>query len=291
MVKVKAPGTCGELVQGTVGGENFLITCPVDVFSEVEVLINQVGRHKAGSKTIAAVEKTFAYLGVSSCNFVVTVNSKLPSGKGMASSSADISAACQAAALCVGKKLTVDEIADIALSVEPTDGIAYPGIVMFDHVNGTVRRLLGQPPAIKVVIFDAGGEVDTLHFNKRQDLVRLNYEKEVKVQIAMEMVTKGLKFGDAGLIGQGATLSAIANQTILPKPYLEGMIGIATNCGAVGVNAAHSGTVIGVLFACDQLEGLEECIARLQQNYPAIKYMDCVNLIGGGLRSIEGEYI
>lgn len=288
MVKIKAPGACGELVQGTVCGKNFLITCPIDVFSEAEVFINRSGTHQAGSKTIDAVYKTFAYLGIAMDHFVVQVHSNLFYGKGMASSSADISAACQAAALSVNKKLTVDEIADIALSVEPTDGIFYPGITLFDHVSGTVRRSLGHPPPMKIAIFDIGGEVDTVVFNRRYELNQLNSEKESQVRTAMNLVINGLEQGDCRLIGQGATLSALANQQILYKQDLETMIKIAEKFGAVGVNAAHSGTVMGVLFSSDYLEGLEECVNEMRRWCRNMKYVKTVNLISGGLRMIEG---
>ena len=35
------PGTCGELVQGTLSGGNFLVTCPVNWFSRVTVAIQE----------------------------------------------------------------------------------------------------------------------------------------------------------------------------------------------------------------------------------------------------------
>jgi len=34
-VRVKVPGTCGELVQGIKENKNFHITCPVNLFSYV----------------------------------------------------------------------------------------------------------------------------------------------------------------------------------------------------------------------------------------------------------------
>ena len=289
MVKIKAPGACGELVQGTVLGKNFLITCPIDIFSEAEVFINRSGIHQAGNKTIDAVYKTFAYLGIAMDHFVVRVYSDLFYGKGMASSSADISAACQAAALSVNKNLTADEIADIALSVEPTDGIFYPGITLFDHVSGTIRRSLGPPPPMKIAIFDTGGEVDTVVFNRRHELNRLNAEKESQVKTAMNLVINGLEQGDCRLIGQGATLSALANQKILYKQDLETMIKVAERFGAVGINTAHSGTVMGVLFSTSNLEGLDDCVHEMHKCCENVKYVKTVNLISGGLRMTEGD--
>lgn len=280
-IKVKAPGSCGELVQGTINGVNFLITCPVDWYSEVSVTDNHW--NEIDPKTAAAVSKTCKYLKISG-NIGLTVESNLPVGKGMASSSADISAACQAAALAVaGRELTCDEIADIALSIEPTDGIFYPGIIMFDHVEGKIRRPLGTPPQIYIAVFDVGGQVDTLAFNNREDLAALNKAKEEQVIAAIDLVTQGIKTGDARLIGQGATLSAVANQAILYKPCLEQVIHISRDFGAVGICAAHSGTVLGVMFSADDMSGKDACIKEIGSHCLEVTYLKTVQLITGGL--------
>lgn len=281
-IKVKAPGSCGELVQGTVKGINFLITCPVDWYSEVSI-VSGGSMVSVEPKTAAAVNKTLEYLNLSG-DFGLSVESDLPVGKGMASSSADISAACQAAALmAAGKRLTCDEIADIALAIEPTDGIFYPEIIMFDHVEGKIRRQLGNPPPMNIAVFDAGGEVDTLAFNDRKDLATLNQAKELQIAAAVELVAKGLATGDARLIGQGATMSAIANQTILYKPCLSQVINISRDFGAVGICAAHSGTVLGVMFSATAMAGHDACIKEIGRACPEVSYLRTVRLISGGL--------
>ncbi|MDR3565040.1 MAG: GHMP kinase [Negativicutes bacterium] len=285
---VRAPGSCGELVQGTVEGKNFLITCPVDLYSEVVVQDDASPVVAAGGKAVEAVERTWAYLGIRPERFSVRVESALPKGKGMASSSADISAACQAAAVCCGRLLTPDEIADIALAIEPTDGIFYPGIVMFDHVGGLTRRFLGFPPPLSVAIFDVGGQVDTLQFNQRSDLIVLNRAKESQVEQAVALVTRGLVSGDCGLIGQGATLSALANQSILHKACLPAILELLPRYGAVGVNTAHSGTVIGILFPGVITEKIGECIAAVQTACPELTFLRTARVITGGLTVIEG---
>ncbi len=286
--KVSAPGSCGELVQGTLAGRHFLITCPIDLYTAVAV---EPGGHMlaAGGKTIEAVRRTWAYLGVSCPQFAITVSSALPPGKGMASSSADISAACQAAALAAGRTLSADEIADIALSIEPTDGIFYPGVVMFDHVCGLIRKPLGAPPPMSILIFDAGGQVDTLEFNRRRDLAELNAAKEAQVRQAVELVSRGLATGDPLAIGRGATLSALANQAILPKPCLNKVIAIAGRYGAAGINTAHSGTVIGVLFAGQPVAALAGCREAILQACPELRFLRQARFIGGGLKLEGGE--
>lgn len=282
-IKVKAPGSCGELVQGTIDRQHFLVTCPVDLYSEVELHPGDETLQSAGEKVIDAIERTFSYLGASISRYGVTVKSDLPIGKGMASSSADISAACQAAALTAGKSLTPDEIADIALSIEPTDGIFYPGIVAFDHVHGRIRQGIGTPPEMAIAVFDAGGEVDTVSFNQRTDLAELNAVKEPMVRAAFDLVSQGIATGDCKLIGEGATMSARANQDILYKPCLETIIKVSKEYRAVGVNAAHSGTVLGILFPALLTNEISQCIDAVVKACPDIKYLKTVRLISGGL--------
>ncbi|GMA99411.1 GHMP kinase [Pelosinus sp. IPA-1] len=289
-VTVKAPGSCGELAQGTINGNSFLITCPIDLYSKVTVMPNKdIGIVTIGHKVATAITKTLQFLKTTNDGFHVSVNSELPLGKGMASSSADISAACQCIALSRGTLLSPDEIADIALSIEPTDGIFYPGIILFDHVKGHLRRYLGHAIPMHILIFDVGGEIDTLHFNQRSDLEKLNHSKELQVKQAMNLIINGLTKNDVSLLGKGATISALANQKILYKPHLEEIIDIGLSWGAVGVNVAHSGTVVGVLFPVNKLSNCPACIEEINRCCTGVKFLHTVNFISGGLMKQEGD--
>lgn len=289
-VTVKAPGSCGELAQGAIDGKSFLITCPIDVYSEVTATVcDNFIPLTIGSKAVLAIEKTLQYLQINNGNFHVSVKSELPIGKGMASSSADISATCQSIALSAGKFLTPDQIADIALSIEPTDGIFFPGVMLFDHITGQLRHSLGNAIPMHIAIFDVGGEIDTLHFNQRRDLKKLNHSKEMQVRQAMNLIMIGIATKDISLIGKGATISALANQSILFKPHLEDIINIALSWGAVGVNIAHSGTVVGVLFPINKMNQCPACIDEINKRCIGVKFLRTAQFISGGLTKQEGD--
>ena len=286
---VRCPGSCGELVQGTIAGSNFLVTCPINLYSEVSVSLSsdQSSLWSAGNKTVEAVRKTLEYLGESFEGIEVRVASELPVGKGMASSSADIAAACLATALAAGRTLDIDEVCKIAVAIEPTDGIFSPGITMIDHVTGKTRHSLGEPPDITLAVLDAGGEVDTIDFNHRSDLAELNRNKEPEVLAALRLVEAGIQNRDSALLGAGATLSALANQRILFKPSLERIIEIAHSFGAVGVNAAHSGTVIGVLFDNHAGSDIGGCIRMICQECSDVRFFRTAQLVSGGLSVVK----
>lgn len=293
---VKSPGSCGELVQGTLDGQPFLITCPINLYSLIRIFPVPGELSSLAQKSRQALTLTLKYLNFTDSPEKYALHwrfqhiSELPVGKGMASSSADISAVCQAVAWSQGKELSPDELADLCLAIEPTDGIFYPGIVVFDHVAGKIRRTLGEPPNLFIAVFDAGGQVDTLSFNRRSDLALLNQCKEPEVREALQLVETGIKQQNIKLIGQGATISALANQAILNKPCLETVIRISSRYDGVGVNVAHSGTVLGVLFAPNKQEQIKACIQEIEATCPKVKYLQTVRLIGGGIQVERGEF-
>ncbi|MDS1029024.1 GHMP kinase [Bacillota bacterium LX-D] len=290
--KVRAPGSCGELVQGVINGKNFLVTCPVNQYSEVCVKLVSRSKMIYGSankyKAFQAVSKVFDAFGWG-YGAEVKICSQLPAGKGMASSTADLSAAALAAALALDKELTLDHITKIALEIEPSDGTFLPGIVMFDHLKGSLCQMLGQPPKLKICIVDPGGEVDTVEFNQKEDLWEKNLAKEKEIKKAVQLITQGIEKASPKLIGEAATISSLANQAILYKPGLEKLVDQVLSFKGYGVNIAHSGTVIGILIDenDDRVEEWEKLIQNVFNN-PVNFYWN--NLIGGGLEVLEVNY-
>lgn len=311
MGSASAPGTCGELVQGSLDGTDFLVTCPIDLFSNARAYVFPGGeglpfpiqpsvcgglgvrvcaaraaagrsgnREEKSSKAVkAALLRVFAEVPV----FVeMLIDSALAVGRGMGSSTADIAASVGAASLALGVGVTPDFIADLALEIEPTDGTMFPGIYMFDHRKGSIRRPLGTPPPMDVLIVDSGETVDTVEFNLRPELASLNRKKEPMVREALELVRIGVEKGDPEPVGAGATLSSLANQAILPKEMLETVRGLARQVGAVGVNVAHSGSLIGILLDRRRTKAVDvEPFVR--RRLPGVGVRPAT-IIGGGVR-------
>ena len=195
-----APGACGELVQGVIDGRDFLVTCPIARYSRVsvEVIGSTLDVPEDCSKLRDALQRTLDLLGAPlDLGLRVQVSSDLLRGKGLASSTADIAAGVAALGRLLDRELTPRELASVALQVEPTDGLMFPGLACFDHRRGTWQESLGSPPPMELLVFDAGGEVDTLTFNGREELARLNQAKEGKVRAALALVRQGIR-GPAG---------------------------------------------------------------------------------------------
>ena len=260
--KVRVPGSCGELVQGIYRGEPILITCPIEKFSTVEVSDEFFEVEGLGEKSLLMLEKMLNFLQVER-NFGIKLTSEIPKSKGMASSSADLAAVANAVAkFCGMRYLSSTKIAEFATDIEPTDGVFYQGIVAMNPVTGKfVKDVIGMLGRFTIAIFDYGGEIDTLKFNRRSDFEIEN----LPVIFDFDLVEK----------------SALANQKILYKPHLEDIINFAKSLGAVTVNVAHSGTVIGIFFhATDKF--IDKKIAEIQNRFDCIKFLTLTEVIDGG---------
>ena len=286
-----APGTCGELCQGMSQGIHCMVTCPIDMYSVATVELLEGERGVSGPtdspKAQQAVQATLDYLQETSLHADLSLRSLLPRGKGMASSTADVAASIVATASALGWELTPGQIAEIALSVEPSDGIMFAGITLFDHVAGRVARTLGPAPPLRVLVLDFGGEVDTGEFNRacRWDILK---RLEPETEHAVGLIKEGIRCGDIGRIGRGATLSAVANQQVLPTPHLEAVLELCQHVGAVGVNVAHSGTVIGMLLPDDEMVA-KQAASSACECLPDLESMLCQRVVGGGVKVLRRE--
>ena len=256
-IVVKMPGTCGELAQGFFHGEPILITCPIEKFSTCIVSDKFTGVEGLGSKSLAMLDKVLKLFNVQEFNFGVKLISELPRGKGMASSSADIAAVAQAVALSLGKNFSPEELGKLCTKIEPTDGIFFDGVVAMNPLTGRLIKKIRAQEKFLIAIFDYGGEVDTLTFNRRSDF---NFPT-INDSIDFALTEK----------------SALANQKILPKRGLSELIKFAKNIGAVAVNVAHSGTVTGIFFHADD-KHIDEKISAVNDRFDFLKFLTLTRL-------------
>ena len=284
----RAPGVCGELVQGMLGDAYFLVTCPVDFFARVRVDLfegpAEVLAPPDCPKTARAVAHTLKWLERPDLGARITISNPIPRSKGFGSSSADLAAAIAATGLALGVEIAPARIAELALMVEPTDGVMFPGIARFDHREGTQMEELGPPLPVEIVALDFGGEVDTLDFNqvdRRPQWQAIAAETDE----ALDMVREGLRQRDVTKLGAGATRSSKAAQEVIFKPHLTDVLAFADTVGAVGVNVAHSGTAIGVLLDATQRRG-KSTFRQARQAFPGAEAVYHLRLLGGGVQAV-----
>jgi len=264
-------------------GINFHATCPVKLFSEVCVSVSnnsEIICNKDSQKSIKAMKETLKYFGADSYGGEIKIKSEIPAGKGMASSTADISGVITSTALALNKTITEEETAKIALSVEPSDGVMFKGICLFDHRSGKIHEELGNIPENKILILDLGGTIDTLEFNNRDFLHELK-ENEEEINKALKILKEGISEKDLQKVCKASTISAILNQKILYKKDLFKILNFSLGNRALGINIAHSGTVIGVIFDKD-FSKISEFADKLQKEIDVELHCFESEIIGGG---------
>ena len=149
--------------------------------------------------------------------------------------------------------------------------------------------MLGEPPPLDILVIEFEETVDTVSFNQRDDR-KIAREQTRTVLRAFDLIAEGVREGCARKIGDGATLSALAHQNLLFKPHLERILKWAFELGGVGVNVAHSGSVIGMLFrpGTYQLKEIKRRIWRLLRRPLPIHPL---RLRGGGIEILRAGKI
>lgn len=280
----RAPASCGELAQGLLADSHVMVTCPIDRYATATVVLREGAGQVSGPvdcpKAIRAVALTLDRFGLDALDAALSLESPIPRGKGMASSTADVVASVAATAAALGRAPDAELEADIALSVEPSDGTMLPGIALFDHVGGRVRRRLGTPPPIEILVLEFEAVLDTVAFNAIDHTTALR-SRSTSFRESLSMIEAGIASADAELIGRGASLSSSTYQDVLAKPELPQVLALAEAAGAVGVNVAHSGTAVGMLFSADA-ERTEWAASQARSRLRGLREVHRQRLIGGG---------
>ncbi|MEU8567442.1 kinase [Streptomyces pathocidini] len=245
-------GTFGELLQGVLPEEDgdFLVTLPVARWTRAtfrpdpdaaDVVVRPARKRKARRLARMILDEARWPAGG-----LLTVNSLIPEGKGLASSSADLVATARAVGHALGLKMPASRIEGLLARIEPTDGVLYPGIVAFHHRTVRLRAVLGSLPAMAVVGIDEGGAVDTIDFNRAPK--PFTTADRAEYARLLDRLAGAVRRRDLAEVGGIATRSALMNQPLRHKRSLEPMRDICREVGGLGVAVGHSGTTLGVLL-------------------------------------------
>lgn len=287
-----APGACGELVEGLIGDQAFLVSCPIDLYSRAKVWLYPRGScpdssHESDNwpKAHQAVIAALSAWQENDWEVCLEIESTIPRSKGMASSTADIGAAVAATALALGRIPDPLEITQLAVSIEPTDSTLFPELTIFDHVRGSLYNGIGKPPPLQVMVFDWGGEIESANWYQADSPMQPILERQSPGAVrALELIRQGVRQRNPDMLAKGATLSALLHQAILHKPNLGELASSAHQQGALGISVAHSGTVAGLLYPPIARTIIENAAHSLSHEFPQLQYLGTHNLIGGGLR-------
>ena len=257
-------GTCngsfGELLQGALpGGHKFLVNCRICNSSRVTVRLGDLHysaeKEEEFARSYARFPKTYKGLRVFLSDLgrhddcLISIESDIPVGKGLSSSTADMVAGVRALAEALSLKLKNDYISRVLTDVEPNDGLHFDNTSAYHHTEGRLIANFDWVPPFRILGLDQGGVVDTVTFNHRT-IVWTEAQTELYRE-QLDAMIEAFRTRDVARIAALATTSARAWQSISPKADLDTVIALAGKLGALGVINTHSGTYLGLLFADD----------------------------------------
>lgn len=176
----------------------------------------------------------------------LVLDSTVPTGLGMGSSTADVVAAVRAVADAHDVVPSPRTVARIAVAAEAaSDPLMFDGRPrLFAHRDGDVLEDLGAalPPLLVLgCLLGRGRPVDTPTVRPpRPSPEELRFYDGLRDRLRRAVAT-----GDPELLGRVATASALRAR---PGAELDLLCSVAAATGAVGVQIAHSGNVAGLLF-------------------------------------------
>ena len=250
IVTVRCPGSCGELFQGYIEKEEYLVTLPINRYTTLKIYKHDSLDLPNFKKMKQAYSLTCVFFNIPEENLPkikVVRHSDIPLSKGMSSSTADIVAMIYGVTYCLNKKITEREVIKICCQIEKTDSIVLSQLSVMAPGSGHIIFQTTWTPKCHLLILEGRQDLDTSDFHafRNEEMVRKQGEIYCELINEFKKSTCTQSISDIGKI---ATKSSFLNQTILPKPYFQDIYLFGKKYGAVGTMVAHSGTVVGLLF-------------------------------------------
>ena len=267
---VKIYSRIGELMQGFLpDASNFLVSgLPSRIFYSEAVLDprgvpNVVPKGKTcqgvlppkARKALALFLKEFA--PVITPGLSIRLQSNIPQGKGLSSSSADILSVLYVVNDYLQTRVRPEDMYRIAAAIEPTDPCLSEDIVLFRQRLGVVDRYLSLPP-MAVLYFDTDPDrqVDTMH-------VRRQWSEGAGTFFAwlLRRFLGAAEAGDYVRLFDCVSYSAEYNQREIAIPRFGEWFELARETRS-GLMVAHSGTIAGLLTKPEQAAELRPWLER-----------------------------
>jgi uncharacterized protein involved in propanediol utilization len=242
----------GEIVQGRSGDDtDFLATLPINLWSYCDLTAIEINgplivEAKEGFlKSKLLVEMILKRIGIQEGYYItVEINSEIPVGKGLSSSSADMLAALRATQHLFGFLVSSEHISYLFHEIEPHDALHFDSSVLYDHRKGCLINDYKYIPEYTIIYVDTGGTIDTINYNKS-----INYNKEIikNYEKIVANLNEAFINKDDSAIAMNATESFMLHIRANNDKRLE-YNEFLKNISAIGVQATHSGTCVGFLF-------------------------------------------
>lgn len=242
-------GSCGELIQGVTSDDvAFQVSLPIDIGATVEVAVDDaesseiIGLPTSMTKTRSAISTTIRLLGASPKAVRVRHHTRLPTGRGLGSLTADIVAAARATADALGQRLSPNDLARLAGTIELSDGAMYDRTVLLRR-RGTALRAWSWTPTFTALVLIPPATMST----EPADLSALR-DASSDYDELLALLEPGVARRDSEPFLVAAAASARLHREIIGNRWASTLGDLAGTLGARGWNIAHTGTAAGLLF-------------------------------------------
>lgn len=249
MAVAQCPASCGELIEGWILGSEKLVSCPVEWYSTVEVTSGSplTDERPLSRAMVERLLLHWQYPAHMSQDIRIDVQSTIPVAKGMASSTADIAATAIATAQYLGHQLDESTLAQLCVSLEPTDSTVFRQLTLFDHNDASTQIACESQPQLDLLVLESPETLLTADYHRTPRQSGL-LAGAPALKRAWEKLQEACISQNPYRMGEAATLSAIASQLLLPKPDFDSLLALVEECDLYGVNVAHSGSVVGLML-------------------------------------------
>lgn len=255
-------GTLGELFQGPLGGYGTdhiaLVSLPIDRYSWVHftpavrtggrVRAASTATHPCGRKSAKAVRLFLHRYGRTLPPGEWTTHTELDTGKGMASSTADVVATLRCLQQLFGIAHDERVVREILSQIERGDSVFLEEYALYFSGRHEVAHRLGRGFGFHLAYIQEPGTVTTESDTVTDSLLRLYRRHSDEYQRCLRQLLKAFDASDAAAVAQAATESALLSQQALPKAHFETLLAHRLDLGAAGIVVAHTGTLLGYLF-------------------------------------------
>ncbi|SFK16564.1 GHMP kinase [Bradyrhizobium sp. Gha] len=201
------------------------------------------------SKALSAVALLLRQYGERAPGLSIRIRNNIPIGYGLGSSTADVVSTLKAAARALGVELGPVQLFKLAVTAEQaSDGTMFTSrAVLAAHREGIViQNYERQLPPMGLISTncDPQNPLLTLDFSPaRYEPAEIDHFDDLRRSLARAIAEENLS-----LLASVGTESALVNQRYLPQPGLADVLDIARANGALGIQVAHSGRMIGVIL-------------------------------------------
>ena len=252
-ITIRTPASCGELLEGQVNGVRQLISLPINIYNQLTIEIKPDFNHSAQAFSIPT-EYSKAYQAAALFyqryqlmpyfeRTHLHFQNQITVGKGLASSTADIVNVLYGLSHFHDIALSQQDIALMALEIEPSDSTMFNTLTLYDFINGSQFTPIGAVPEFDILIFELPHQVDTVSMYQSHWVDNHHLDQavqDIQTQLSLEN------------LGKAAIQSAINHQHISNKPYLNHMLDLVDTHQLYGMNIAHSGSVMGFWYHHDR---------------------------------------